>query len=52
MTCAVIVKMAAIIVHAGAAAHKTVLQREGCEKAAQEAYKLLIEGKSALDAGN
>ena len=52
MTCAVIVKMAAIIVHAGAAAHKTVLQREGCEKAAQEAYKLLTEGKSALDAGN
>ena len=46
--------MAAVIVHGGAYAIPDSIAKEkvkGCERAAREAYRALVEGKSALDAG-
>lgn len=46
--------MAAVIVHGGSYAIPSPLvepSRRGCEKAALEAHRVLLEGKSALDAG-
>lgn len=46
--------MAAVIVHGGSYAipsHLVEPSRRGCEKAALEAHRVLLEGKSALDAG-
>ena len=47
-------KMAAVIVHGGSFTiphHLVDPSVRGCEKAALEAHKVLLEGKSALDAG-
>lgn len=46
--------MAAVIVHGGSytiPSHLVEPNRRGCEKAALEAHRVLLEGKSALDAG-
>ena len=46
--------MAAVIVHGGSFTiprHLVDPSVRGCEKAALEAHKVLLEGKSALDAG-
>lgn len=46
--------MAAVVVHGGAYAIPDSIAgtcEEGCREAAQQGYKVLKEGKSALDAG-
>ena len=46
--------MAAVIVHGGAYSIPdsiAVASARGCERAAQEAHKALLSGKSAVDAG-